>query len=62
MTDKTLLRPKDAREFLGVSETTFWRIRNTKNFPTPTYVSERIFFWRREAIEQWLTEQNADKE
>lgn len=44
MTTPPLLRPADVRELLRVSETTFWRLRKSKNFPAPIYISERIFF------------------
>ena len=49
-------RPKQLRKFLGISESTYYRMKRQGVFPAPVVLSARIYGFRSEDIEQWLTQ------
>jgi len=50
-----LLRLKQAAAYLNVSLPTLWRLgERDPTFPKKIKVSERICFYRRSELEQWL--------
>ena len=49
-------RPKQLRKFLGISESTYYRMKRQGVFPEPVVLSARIYGFRSEDIEQWLTQ------
>lgn len=53
-----LIRPKELSILLGVSLCTLWRWRQQGKLPHPIQLGPRLTGWRREVIEDWLTNQN----
>jgi predicted DNA-binding transcriptional regulator AlpA len=51
---KELIRARELRDFLNVSPSTLWRLRQKSSFPKPLIISERIIAWRKSEIDQWL--------
>jgi predicted DNA-binding transcriptional regulator AlpA len=52
------LRVKEVARFLGVLPATVWRLAAGRDFPRPVKIG-RCTRWRREKVEEWLTEQEA---
>jgi predicted DNA-binding transcriptional regulator AlpA len=53
---KELMRARELRDFLNVSPSTFWRLRQKRSFPKPIIISERILSWRKSEIDNWLND------
>jgi predicted DNA-binding transcriptional regulator AlpA len=51
---KELIRARELRDFLNVSPSTLWRLRQKNSFPKPLIISERIIAWRKSEIDNWL--------
>mgnify|MGYP000247229147 CR=1 FL=1 len=50
----SLLTINEVIEALGISRATFWRLRQLKDFPTPTMISERSPRWIPEDIDEFI--------
>jgi len=55
-TNKQLLRRGDILNEYGLSETTFWRLRDEGVFPAPIMLRPRLKVWRRCDVEKWFQE------
>ncbi len=49
-----LLTINDVIDTLGISRTTFWRLRQHQSFPVPTMISERSPRWVHEDILEFV--------
>jgi predicted DNA-binding transcriptional regulator AlpA len=49
-----VLRPDDAAAFLGVSKSTFKRLRVEGALPRPIRVSQGVLVWRRAELAAWI--------
>lgn len=50
-----ILRTKEAAKFVGVSESTLWRIQQTDpSFPRKIVLTKRCVGWKPEDLLQWL--------
>ena len=49
-----LLRVNDICRLLRISKPTFWRLRRTQDFPTPTRLTDRVIAWSKREVEDWL--------
>jgi predicted DNA-binding transcriptional regulator AlpA len=48
------LRAKQLAELLGVNQSTIWRWRKKKGFPTPTSLGPNTVVWSKSAIDDWI--------
>ena len=48
-------RPKEIQKFLNISESTYHRLRREGKLPHPIQISARIYGYRSEDIEAWLS-------
>ena len=48
-------RPKEIQKLLNISESTYYRLRREGKFPHPIQISTRIYGYRSEDIEAWLS-------
>lgn len=51
------LRQAQVLQFIPFSKSTLWRRVQTRTFPEPVKLSERVTVWRVEDIRQWIAEQ-----
>ena len=49
---RRLIRPKEFMEKLGVSKTTFWRMRVDGKLPKPVQISDRIIAWPSDVVDK----------
>jgi predicted DNA-binding transcriptional regulator AlpA len=57
---KELMRARELRDFLNISPSTLWRLRQKRSFPKPIVISERILAWRKSEIDNWLNDTTRD--
>lgn len=56
------LSPKEVREYLGgISKTTLFDWRVTRNFPSPVRISAKTILFKKSEIKEWL-ESRQEKE
>ena len=57
--DDSLLRSEDVAKRLGISITSFWRLRKEKKFPQPIFIGEskRMIGWRESTVVNWMEDQ-----
>ena len=51
------LRQPQVLRFVPISKSTLWRRIQSKTFPQPVKLSQRVTVWRAEDIRQWIAEQ-----
>lgn len=51
------LRQSQVLQFVPISKSTLWRRVQTRTFPEPVKLSQRVTAWRVEDIRQWIAEQ-----
>lgn len=51
------LRQPQVLRFVPISKSTLWRRIQSKTFPQPLKLSQRVTVWRAEDIRQWIIEQ-----
>lgn len=51
------LRQPQVLRFVPISKSTLWRRIQSKTFPQPVKLSQRVTVWRAEEIHQWIAEQ-----
>ena len=57
---KELMRARELRDFLNISPSTLWGLRQKRSFPKPIVISERILAWRKSEIDNWLNDTTRD--
>lgn len=53
-------RPKEIQKLFGISESTYHRLRREGKLPNPIQISTRIYGYRSEDIEDWLSARVVD--
>lgn len=51
------LRQPQVLAFVPISKSTLWRRIQSRTFPAPVKLSERVTVWRAEAIRRWIAQQ-----
>lgn len=49
-----LLRPGEAADYLGLSRSSFLRLKGSPGFPEPVYLGQRMPRWERRALDKYL--------
>ena len=52
---RSLLTAQEVAELLGVSRTTFWRMRQ-RHFPSALFCGGHLLRWDRSTIERWIAD------
>ena len=51
-----ILRPRTVALYLGISQTTLWRMRRRGEFPAPLQITRGTVGWPRSTVKRWLSE------
>ena len=49
-----LVRIKEVVEILAINRSTFWRLRESGDFPEPLTISARNVAWRKSTVDAWI--------
>lgn len=54
------VRAKELAKWLGVNQSTIWRWRKQKDFPTPLSLGPNTVVWSKSSIEKWINSRSKD--
>tara|TARA_R110001583_G_scaffold195445_1_gene373725 strand:- start:11820 stop:12005 length:186 start_codon:yes stop_codon:yes gene_type:complete len=54
MQEKEILRIADIMQMFSLSKSSVWRYTKNGTLPTPIYIGNRVFGWRKSTIFEWL--------